>query len=295
MVERRPALLTLAPRASALLLDGRPWRSQRILFGVVGDPVAHSLSPTFQNAALDAEDFVADYVRLRVTAPELESFRATAWGLGLRGFNVTVPHKERVEALCDVLTPEARRLGAVNTVRVRPDGWTGHNTDLAGVLAALGDWELPPGFLGLVLGAGGSARAAVAALADAGAEHVTVVAREGPSRRSLEHWLDGGGAGTADVSLAAWDVADAPRDRTLVAVACVPEGVSAAPVLGTARGEAYLLDMRYGGQRPGKRPSGWRRQDGRLVLLHQGAAAFAWWFGQEAPLDVMTRALDAAL
>ncbi|HPF34523.1 MAG TPA: shikimate dehydrogenase (NADP+) [Candidatus Krumholzibacteria bacterium] len=296
MADRRPQLLTLAPRAGALLSEGRPWRTKRILFGVVGDPVAHSLSPAFQNAALDAEDFVADYVRLQVRAEELPQFRKAAWGLGLRGFNVTVPHKERMSALCDAWTPEARRLGAVNTVRVRADGWTGHNTDVAGVIAALRPWELLPGFLGVVLGAGGSARAAAAALLDMGAERVVVAAREGASRQAFAAWLRDGGLDGAPVELAPWASLDLPRDRTAAAVACVPEGVSVAPVLRSARGAtSFLLDMRYGRQGVGKRPSGWHRQDGLQVLLHQGAAAFGWWFEMTPPLQLMERALAAAL
>jgi len=296
VAERRPPQLTLAPRAGALLSEGRPWRTRRILFGVVGDPVDHSLSPVFQNAALEAEDFVADYVRLRVTAAEMPAFRGAAWTLGLRGFNVTIPHKERVLALCDVLTPEARRLGAVNTVRVRADGWTGHNTDLAGVSEALRPWELQPGFRGVVLGAGGSARAAVAALLDAGAERVCVAAREGASRRALAAWLADGGPGAGEVEIVPWAPLDLPRDRTVAAVACVPEGVGTAGVLGSARGAtSFLLDMRYGRQRRGKNPSGWHRQDGATVLLHQGAASFGWWFEMPPPLDLMRRALAAAL
>lgn len=292
MADPRPRLLTLAPRAAALLEQERPWRGRRLLFGVIGDPVAHSLSPVLQNAALDAEDFVADYVRLRVRPHEIGDFHRNAWSLGLRGFNVTVPHKETVYDLCRDCTQQARRLGAVNTVRVGADGWLGHNTDAEGVAAALRNWDVSPGFAGVVLGAGGSARAALAALVDAGAESVTVCAREGRSRTAMKEWcrtLPG-----PDVQLAPWDVLALPERQPVVAVACVPEGVPLTTVLGAVRGEALLLDLRYGSQDVGMSPPGWRRQDGRSVLLGQGAAAFGWWFETEPPLVVMTRALAGA-
>ncbi len=292
----RPELVTLAAGGDSFLAEGRHWRPSRFLFGVVGQPVSHSLSPVFQNAALDNQDFVADYIRLQLQRDELPLFHQYAWTLGFRGFNVTIPHKEGVSHLCAELTDQARRAGAVNTVRVEQEQWVGHNTDIAGVRHVLQQWQLKAGFAGVVLGAGGSARAAILALADAGAETVDVVAREGVSRQATVEWLGSGvDLAAAQVKMRPWDVINPPADVEVVVVSCLPAGVTVDGVLGPARGRSFLLDMRYGKQETGTLPSGWIRRDGRDVLLAQGAASFKWWFFQEAPLEVMTLALAAAL
>jgi len=292
----RPELITLAKSGNSFCDNGRHWRPSRLLFGVVGDPVRHSLSPIFQNAALDHEDFVADYVRLQLGDEQLELFMASSWALGFRGFNVTSPHKERVFRLCRESTGEAKRAEAVNTVRVEQDGWLGHNTDIAGIRNVLDQWKLDKGFRGIVLGAGGSARAAILALADAGAESVAVVAREGISRSATQQWIHGAAeALKSAVSFCPWDVINAQSDRDQVVVSCLPAGVATDEVLGPARGRSYLLDMRYGTQAIGTLSAGWTRRDGSGVLLAQGAEAFRWWFRQDPPIDVMTAALESAL
>ena len=136
--------------------------------GVVGWPVAHSRSPAMHNAALQAVG-LSDwrYQRLPV-APELllETVRALP-GAGFVGANVTIPHKQAALALADEATDAARAIGAANTLTFAPGGAVAaDNTDAPGLLAALGD--LRPERV-LILGAGGSARAAAYALAQAGA------------------------------------------------------------------------------------------------------------------------------
>ena len=136
--------------------------------GVLGWPVAHSRSPAMQNAALQAAGLTGwRYQRLPV-APALfaETVRALP-GAGFAGANVTIPHKEAALALADEATATARAIGAANTLSFGPDGAiAADNTDAPGLLAALGD--LRPRSA-LILGAGGSARAAAYALAQTGA------------------------------------------------------------------------------------------------------------------------------
>ena len=172
--------------------------------GVIGDPVAHSLSPHLHNTAF-AElglDWVSVGFRVAAgrTAEALEGARA----LGVRGLSVTMPHKDEAARLVPVLSPLAERLGAVNCVVDTGDtghAWRGENTDGAGLLAALRhrDGFDPGGRHCLVVGAGGAARAVIAALADAGAAEVIVVNRT-PARAAAALALAGavGRAGAPD-------------------------------------------------------------------------------------------------
>jgi shikimate dehydrogenase len=138
--------------------------------GVLGWPVAHSRSPAIQNAALAALGLDDWHYQLLPVPPEL--FEETVRGLpgaGFRGANVTIPHKEAALALATTATPRARAIGAANTLSFEPDGSIhADNTDAPGLIAALG--VDPAGMSALVLGAGGSARAVVWALLDAGAD-----------------------------------------------------------------------------------------------------------------------------
>ena len=137
--------------------------------GVCGWPVAHSRSPQMHNAALAAVG-LADWRYLRLPLPpELfeETVRALA-AAGFRGVNVTIPHKEAALALADEASDAARAIGAANTLTFEDGAIKADNTDAPGLLAALG--EPVAGRRALVLGAGGSGRAAAWALAEAGAE-----------------------------------------------------------------------------------------------------------------------------
>src|SRR5699024_3860738 len=140
--------------------------------GVCGWPVAHSRSPQMHNAALAAAGLLAwRYTRLPLPAGLFaETVRALP-ARGFRGVNVTIPHKEAALALGTEATPAARAIGAAITLTSRPDG-TIHadNTDAPGLLAVVRRRLDPAGRTALVLGAGGAARAAVHALAGAGAE-----------------------------------------------------------------------------------------------------------------------------
>src|SRR5437899_2570716 len=113
-------------------------RVQARLFGVLGDPVDHSLSPAMQNAAFAAAGLPHLYLRYRVPPPALEEAFAEARRLRMGGLNLTVPLKEAAAPLCDAVTPEARRVGAVNTLVVRRHRLIGDNTDGRGFLRALG-------------------------------------------------------------------------------------------------------------------------------------------------------------
>ena len=152
-------------------------RVQARLFGVLGDPVDHSLSPAMQNAAFASTGLPHLYLRYRVPAAALEEAFAEARRLGMGGLNLTVPLKEAALPLCDAITPAARRIGAVNTVVVRGQRLLGDNTDAGGFLRGLASRVRLRGTHAVLIGAGGSARAVGTALVDAGCARLTVANR----------------------------------------------------------------------------------------------------------------------
>lgn len=149
------------------------------VYGIVGYPVSHSLSPVMQNAALSNAGIDGIYVPFPVSPEQLTAAVNGLGALQIRGFNVTIPHKTAIMPLLDALAPSALDAGAVNTV-VNQDGCLiGHNTDGDGLLVAIRQ-ELDCDVSGanvVVVGAGGAARGALAALCNAGVRSVTVVNR----------------------------------------------------------------------------------------------------------------------
>ena len=149
------------------------------ILGIIGHPVGHSLSPLLQNTALEACNLNYVYVPFDVHPEGLESAVAGLRALGVEGFNVTIPHKSSVIPFLDHLDESAELAGAVNVVRNDGGSLTGYNTDGAGLLKSLAeDLNFVPGTGRIVvIGAGGAARGAVAALCRAGASRLVVVNR----------------------------------------------------------------------------------------------------------------------
>jgi shikimate dehydrogenase len=266
-----------------------PIRGTTRLAGVIGWPVGHSRSPQMHNAAYAALGMDWAYVAMPVEPARLDAAMRGLAALGFAGVNVTIPHKQAVAALCDELSEDARSAGSVNTVLVRDDGTLrGETTDGAGMLQAIGD--LPAGEA-LVLGAGGAARAAAAALRDAGLA-VTVAARRPESAAEL--------ADALDVSAAPWPPASLPA----LVVNATPVGQAGAaddlpvpePLLG---GVEVVCDLAYRGDGSetglvaAARRRGVRSVDGLDVLVGQGAIAFRLFTGREPPVEAMRKAARA--
>jgi shikimate dehydrogenase len=259
------------------------------VYALLGDPVAHSLSPAMQNAAFRALGMPAVYVPLRCSPADVAPLvRALARAGG--GGNVTIPHKEAAAGAVDRLLETAREVGAVNTFWSGDGEIVGDNTDVHGVLAAV-EQLAPPDGPWLVVGTGGGARAAVVAAARRGAA-VAVRSRSAERGKALEQWADGYRLARAR-----------PGDCTVV-INATPLGLGAGdglpvPPEQTPAARA-ALDMVY---RPGEtawvramRSAGVRAADGRAMLVAQGAAALECWFaGVDAPAEIMRAALDAAL
>jgi shikimate dehydrogenase len=260
---------------------------------VIGDPVEHSRSPRMHNAASEALGLDRVYIALRVTAADLAAAMRGLRALGVDGVNITLPHKAAAVALCDELGPEARDAGAVNTLSFPAEGrLRGDLTDGLGLLAALSG--VPE--RAVVLGAGGSARAAGAALLRAGTRHLTVVARRLDTADRLADALSEVGSGAqVDAAAAVPDAAGG------LLVHCTPVGGISAlkqlPVpadvierMDAVADFAYRADGSPTPLAEVALAAGLPVVDGLELLVRQGALSFQRWTGIEPPLDVMRRA-----
>ncbi|HEU4565582.1 MAG TPA: shikimate dehydrogenase [Gemmatimonadaceae bacterium] len=260
---------------------------------LLGHPVAHSLSPVFQNAALRHLGIPLRYEALDVPPEELTAALDTLIAERAAG-NVTLPHKERVAARCERLTAVARRVGAVNTFWVADDGalW-GDNTDVGGFRRLLADTlprERVPRRVA-VLGAGGAAAAVLAALEE-GAVPVTLYNRTAARASALQTRFP-------TVIHLARSAREAVHEADLVVNASsVGLRDDAVPVaIELLDDDAVVLDLVY---RPGgtawvraARARGHIAADGLGMLLEQGALAFERWLGVPAPREVMRAAAVA--
>ncbi len=260
---------------------------------LLGAPVAHSLSPRMQGAALAAAGMHVSYDAVHVEPAELPRVMRALAAEGAGG-NVTVPHKEAAAAICDELTPMARRVGAVNTFWSEDGRLIGDNTDVGGfdALARVTLGLLPYDARIAVLGAGGAAAAVLIAASNWPGASVRVHARRSARAQALTSRL---GVGVAGHSLA-----DVVAGADII-VNATPLGLRDGdpfPVpLRLVERESVLLDLVY---RVGRstdwvcaaRADGRRAADGAGMLVEQGALAFLRWFGVEPDREVMCRALS---
>lgn len=263
---------------------------------VIGSPIEHSLSPVIHNAAFAALDL--DWSSFAVAVPDGRAGAALAAmrSLRLAGLSVTMPHKEAVAGLLDRVTPHAADLGAVNCVAWRGTQLEGDSTDGPGFLDSLRvdhGWD-PAGRRAVVIGAGGAARAVVAALAGAGAAAVAVVNRS-PDRAVRAAALAGP---VGSVAAGAEVVADAD-----LVVNATPLGMGddrRLPVDASRLGAGQVVaDLVY---HPAETPllaaaraAGAVPVNGIGMLVHQAAHALRRWTGEDPPVEVMSAAVVAAL
>jgi shikimate dehydrogenase len=236
------------------------------------------------NAAFAALGLRARYQRLPVAPEHLEALVRALPGAGFRGANVTVPHKEAALALADEASPAARAIGAANTLTFAEGRIRADNTDAPGLLAALPG--PPAGRRALVLGAGGSARAAVHALLEGGAD-VHVWNRTPERARGL------------GVPLGAPEDPDLLVNCTTVGLHDPQEPFKTLPLQADDLGAGtWVVDLVYrdGGTEllRAARARGATVVDGLEILVAQGAASFAQWTGRTAPVHVMREAVGIA-
>ena len=265
--------------------------STRLLV-VIGDPVAHAMSPTMHNAACRALGIDAVYVALRTPAAALDATLEALAAAGGAG-NVTLPHKEAVERSLARKTDVCARARACNTFWAEDGTLVGDNTDVPGVRAALRDLGVNGGRW-LLLGTGGAARAVAVAAADAGAT-LRVRSRHPERAREFVEWANGLGSraeaahepAEVDAVINATPLGLTEGDPLPLDPKSLP-GVRAALDLVYARGETHWVRA--------MRARGVAARDGREMLVQQGAAAFTRFFpGTAAPVDVMRAAVERAL
>lgn len=266
------------------------------VFGILGDPVAHSLSPAMQNAAFATAGIDGVYVPFPVAADDLAAVMAGLFAAGVAGLNVTVPHKEAAARLCVALRPRARACGAANTLVRSAKGWIGDNTDGAGLLASLAEHDFDPRDKNvLLIGAGGSARSIAHAVARAGTR-LLIVANRTPKRAvELVATLRRRDAYAADLRvLANPDVLG--RLDLIVNCTSTSLGGGALPIrFADTRRDVLCCDLMYGAKASAfltaARRARRRTLDGTGMLLHQGALAFGLWTGKPAPVEAMRTVL----
>ncbi|PSQ12584.1 shikimate dehydrogenase [Halobacteriales archaeon QS_5_70_15] len=265
------------------------------VFGLLGNPVGHSLSPPMHEAAYEELGMDARYVTFEPERDALPAALEGAAALGIAGLNVTIPFKEDVLELALVEPDDlARRIGAVNAVDLSTDPPTGHNTDAEGVIRAFERHDVPLEGTAVVVGAGGAGRAVAFALADAGMD-VRIANRT--VERAEELAADVGDATAHPLP----DLSDLLADASvLVNATSVGMEEEATPVPADAlHGGLAVLDAVY---RPVETrllrdadAAGATTVDGAWMLLYQGIAAFERWTGREAPVEAMNRALRSRL
>lgn len=270
------------------------------LVGIIGDPVAHSLSPALHNAAFAALGLNYAYVPLLVAPVDLPAAIGALPALGFVGANVTVPHKQAAAALVHVLRGEASLLGTVNTVVNVDHRLEGHNTDVEGFVQAYLAMSGQVPESALLLGAGGAARAAALGLLRLGTRQLTIANRTLEAARDLAELVE-----SLEPTAVMRIRSLAGLRATDVASACA---VVNATTLGMAGGgkvpdvvadnvgvDQIVYDVVYASGDTdlvrSSRLRGARAIDGREMLVRQAAAAFELWTGIQAPIDVMRDAV----
>ena len=298
------------------LADLESWRRAAgdvdppIRLGVLGDPVAHSLSPQMQNAALRVCEIDMQYARFHIRGNELRSALRFLRDLDFIGINLTVPHKIAALTQIDEADESASRPGAVNTIRVRDKKLIGSNTDGEGFLRAVrSEFSVDVRDLRVMLiGAGGGTGHAIAwQCALENCERLVLVNRAYEKAQALAERLRPYFAGPRVLGPAARLEAVAWEESALrMQLADIDLIVNATPLGMNQRDPSpiparllaphhMIFDCVYG---PSKTPllhaadeAGARGANGLSMLLHQGALSFSIWFDREAPIDAMRKAL----
>ena len=275
------------------------------VLAVLGAPVAHSLSPMIQNAALRAAGLDYVYTALPVRRDALASAVCGLRDAGAAGFNVTIPYKTEIIELMDVLSEDAQRIRAVNTVVVQDDGTLiGHNTDAAGFLVGLADRGIvPAGKQAVILGAGGAARAVLWGLLRSGVSSVCI----GVRNRAKGDVLCEEFAADGDVRSAVFNTSDFLRciGSADIVVQTTPLGMTPhtdgmPPVdIAAIKPSAVVYDLIY---TPAETrflreaaARGHTTVNGEMMLAAQGAEAFFLWTGVRPDIALMRRVLREAL
>ncbi|MEM7792901.1 MAG: shikimate dehydrogenase [Cyanobacteria bacterium P01_C01_bin.118] len=273
------------------------------LLGVIGHPVKHSMSPIMHNAAIAALGLDYVYLPFPIAPDQLKPAVDGFAAVGLKGFNITIPHKQTIMPLLANITDVAQAIGAVNTVWWNDGGWWGTNTDALGFMAPLKtlerDWSQSPA---LILGNGGAARAVVAACHQLGFLDIRVVGRNSSKLSTFaQSWQTS--PLKPNLSFHTWDQLDHLLPQANLVVNSTPVGMAPSPAaspltpaqIKRLSPDAIVYDLIYT-----PRPTTLLQQasgtglvtfDGLEMLVQQGTAALEIWTQQSVPVDVMRQSL----
>lgn len=292
----KPAVLT-----PACLPPPEPGRKR---YGVLGLPVAHSLSPAMQEAGFRALGISAEYLRVEIPQGDLGKALPQLRHAGFQGWNCTLPHKEAMFSLCDDTDESARESGSVNTVVVSEKGLHGHSTDADGWEDAVAEaWNLDlPSQRILLLGCGGVGRTLAFRLAKRGCRHLRLANRTPAKTAQLAAALPTSAEGS--VSVVPWktpELSQAAGDSDLL-IQATPLGLTDQDPLPVPEACLHpglrIYDTVYHRNSTALVRAARARHlpalDGLGMLLHQGARALAIWTGRSAPLSEMRAALEKA-
>ena len=270
------------------------------IYGVIGDPISHSLSPSLHNPAFAALGIDAVYVTFRVSPSSLEDALRGLLALNVQGINVTVPHKSEVFQYVDEVTDTARKIGAVNTLRNDSGHWIGENTDATGFIRSLEPLGLSlPGSSVGMLGAGGAAKGVAVGLLEAGVSRLFITNRSYDRATVLAELLKAS-FGQQSVSAVSLEELEKKELNLLVNTTTVgSDGHSSPAKLNRFDKLGAVTDIIY---RPSRTPLlleaeklGLPNLNGGGMLLYQGISAFSFWTRRTAPEIIMRKALDEYL
>lgn len=281
-------------------------RSRKALYGLIGYPVSHSLSPAIFDAAFRTAGIEAQYRLFSIPPDRLEERIGQILDQGARGLNVTVPHKASVIPMMSDLDESAHLTGAVNAIDISDEGVVGYNTDMGGFEDSFDFLGVPDirGRKALVLGAGGAARAVLASLILSGVSEIVV------ANRFMEEAMDlvspaakrSPGIRFEIVPLENREI-EKVVEQTVLCIQATSLGLSNKDPLPMEPAllpeDCFVYDLVYGPTETpfvrSARAGGYRCADGKEMLLRQAARAFRLWFRMDPPIDAMRFAVDRVI
>lgn len=263
------------------------------IVGIIGDPIAHSLSPKMHNYAFKKLNMDWAYVPFHVQEENLARALDAVRALELVGLNITIPHKEAAAKLVDELTPRAKKIRAVNTVLRQKNRLIGDNTDAPGFLNSLKEEGISIANRRIVLiGAGGAARAVAFALAESGIKNLTLLNRTIARAQTLAQEIMIQTFFSAQVcSLTEENLNVAIKNADLVV-----NTATETPAIANYPSQAPFYDAVYGRKTALgaiAAAAGTRVIDGLAMLVHQGALSFSLWTKQEPPVELFWQAVQS--
>lgn len=276
--------------------------SNTIVYGVIGTPIRHSKSPIMMNRAFRETGINGVYTAFHITSERLADFAAGVRAMGIRGVNVTIPHKLDIMPLLDEIDPSAAAVGAVNTIVNNNGRLIGYNTDGIGYVRSLKE-EAEPQLAGkriVVIGAGGASRGIVYALTNEKPAHITI------SNRSIERaiGLANDFSGKADIEAVSNDQLKAACQEADIVINTTSVGMfphtDDTPIDASwLKPGAVASDLIYNPLKTKfleqAEQRGCRIHNGLGMFIYQGAYAFEYWTGQAAPVAAMRETVLAAL